>query len=70
MTHLECQAIEEPAGLLLVSWEAPSEVNGAIKGYIINYTLTDRGQCGHNAESEDTGTRQVLSDDTEVSFVG
>ena len=66
MTHLECQAIDEPPGLLLVSWEAPSEVNGAIKGYVVNYTLIDRGQCGHNTESEDRSTRQVLTDDTEV----
>lgn len=67
VTRLECQAIDEPSGLLLVTWEAPSEVNGVIKGYVINYTLIDRGHCGHIGDSEDTGVRQVLSDDTEVS---
>ncbi|XP_035229855.1 receptor-type tyrosine-protein phosphatase F-like [Stegodyphus dumicola] len=68
VSDLECQAIDGQPNLLLVSWEAPSEVNGAIKGYIITYTLMDRGQCGVSGDSDDSGMRQMQSDDTEVTL--
>ncbi|KFM62890.1 Receptor-type tyrosine-protein phosphatase mu, partial [Stegodyphus mimosarum] len=68
VSDLECQAVDGQPNLLLVSWEAPSEVNGAIKGYIITYTLIDRGQCGVSGDSDDSGMRQMQSDDTEVTL--
>lgn len=63
---LEIQIVDDKPDLLLVSWEAPSEEFGTIKGYVVTTMLLDRGQCGGPKESEELSTRQIHSDDTEV----
>ncbi|XP_054710382.1 receptor-type tyrosine-protein phosphatase T-like [Uloborus diversus] len=68
VTDLECQAVETQPDLLLVSWEAPSEVNGAIKGYVVTYVLVDRGQCGDAKPTIDPAVRQMHSEDTEITL--
>ncbi|GIY13578.1 uncharacterized protein CEXT_764511 [Caerostris extrusa] len=66
--ELEWTHVEDKPDLLLVSWEAPSDEKGTIKGYVTTTILLDRGQCGKSKEYDELTTRQIHSDDTEVTL--
>ncbi|GFU09835.1 collagen alpha-1(XII) chain [Nephila pilipes] len=68
VSNLEINVVEDKPDLLLVSWEAPSEEFGTIKGYIVTTILVDRGQCGLVGEPEESRIRQIHSDDTEITL--
>ncbi|XP_055937511.1 receptor-type tyrosine-protein phosphatase mu-like isoform X2 [Argiope bruennichi] len=68
VSDLEINLVDDKPDLLLVSWEAPSEEFGAIKGYVVTTILLDRGQCGGPKELEELSTRQIHSDDTEITL--
>ncbi|GFS46749.1 receptor-type tyrosine-protein phosphatase T [Trichonephila inaurata madagascariensis] len=68
ISNLEINTVEDKPDLLLVSWEAPSEESGIIKGYVVTTILVDRGLCGIAGEPEESRIRQIHSDDTEITL--
>ncbi|KAG8185239.1 hypothetical protein JTE90_002765 [Oedothorax gibbosus] len=67
VSNLKLEVVWEKPDLLLVSWEAPSEEHGSIKGYVVTSVLIQRGQCPKEEEG-DQKTRKTHSEETEITL--